>query len=281
MNNVKTFILLAALTALLLVIGNLLGGRAGLILALGFAVIMNFSAYWFSDTIVLKMYNAQPLDMSHPVYRIVRELSQRAQIPMPKVYVVDNPTPNAFATGRNPEHASIAVTTGLLTRLTEEELTGVLAHEISHVTHRDTLISVIAATLAGAISGIANMFMWTSMFSHGDEERPNGFVALLMMILAPLAAALVQMAVSRSREYEADTAGAKLCGHPLWLASALGKLEMANQQGQFHQAETHPTTAHLFIVNPLSSEHLSSLFATHPPIGERIKRLQEMAGGYR
>ncbi|KTD08613.1 zinc metalloprotease HtpX [Legionella jamestowniensis] len=281
MNNVKTFILLAALTALLLVIGNLLGGRAGLILALGFAVIMNFSAYWFSDTIVLKMYNAQPLDTNHPVYRIVRELSQRAQIPMPKVYVVDNPTPNAFATGRNPEHASIAVTSGLLTRLTEEELTGVLAHEISHVTHRDTLISVIAATLAGAISGIANMFMWTSMFSHGDEERPNGFVALLMMILAPLAAALVQMAVSRSREYEADTAGAKLCGHPLWLASALGKLEMANQQGQFHQAETHPTTAHLFIVNPLSSERLSSLFATHPPIGERIKRLQEMAGGYR
>ncbi|CEK09831.1 zinc metalloprotease HtpX [Legionella hackeliae] len=281
MNNVKTFILLAALTALLLIIGNVLGGRAGLILALGFAIVMNFGAYWYSDTIVLKMYNAQPLDPNHPVYRIVNELAQKAQIPMPKVYVVDNPTPNAFATGRNPEHASIAVTTGILSRLTEEELTGVLAHEMSHVTHRDTLISVIAATLAGAISGIANMFMWTSMFSHGDEERPNALVAMLMMILAPLAAALVQMSVSRAREYEADAGGAELSGHPLWLASALGKLEMANQQGQFQQAEAHPTTAHLFIVNPLSSERLTSLFATHPPIADRIKRLQEMAGVYR
>ncbi|KTC84885.1 zinc metalloprotease HtpX [Legionella brunensis] len=282
MNNVKTFVLLAALTALLLVIGNALGGRAGLILAFGFALIMNFGAYWYSDTIVLRMYNAQPLDTTHPVYQIIRDLSQKAQIPMPKVYAVDNPTPNAFATGRNPEHASIAVTTGLLTRLTQEELTGVLAHEMSHVTHRDTLISVIAATLAGAISSIANMFMWTSAFGgNSDENRPNAFASILMMILAPLAAALVQMAVSRSREYEADTGGAKLCGHPLWLASALGKLEMANQQGQFQQAEAHPTTAHLFIVNPLSSERLTSLFATHPPISDRIQRLKEMAGIHR
>ncbi len=274
--------LLAALTALLLVIGNALGGRAGLILAFGFALIMNFGAYWYSDTIVLRMYNAQPLDTTHPVYQIIRDLSQKAQIPMPKVYAVDNPTPNAFATGRNPEHASIAVTTGLLTRLTQEELTGVLAHEMSHVTHRDTLISVIAATLAGAISSIANMFMWTSAFGgNSDENRPNAFASILMMILAPLAAALVQMAVSRSREYEADTGGAKLCGHPLWLASALGKLEMANQQGQFQQAEAHPTTAHLFIVNPLSSERLTSLFATHPPISDRIQRLKEMAGIHR
>ncbi|WP_028373567.1 zinc metalloprotease HtpX [Legionella lansingensis] len=277
MNNIRTFILLAALTALLLVIGNLLGGQTGFIFALVFAVIMNFGAYWFSDTIVLRMYDAQPLDPNHPVYTIVSQLAKKAQIPMPKVYAVDNPTPNAFATGRNPQHASIAVTTGLLNRLTPEELTGVLAHEMSHVTHRDTLISVIAATLAGAISGIANMFMWTSMFTHGDEDRPNPIVAILMMILAPLAAAMVQMAVSRSREYEADAGGAKLCGQPLWLASALGKLEVANQQGQFQQAEAHPTTAHLFIVNPLSGEGLANLFATHPPIAERIKRLQEMA----
>lgn len=278
MNNVKTFVLLAALTALLLVIGNVLAGRAGVMIALIFAIVMNFSAYWYSDTIVLRMYKAQPLEMNHPVYQIIRELSQKAQIPMPKVYIVDNPTPNAFATGRNPEHASIAVTSGILSRLNHEELTGVLAHEMSHVTHRDTLISVIAATLAGAISGIANMFMWTSAYGGSEEHRPNPIAAILMMMLAPMAAGLVQMAVSRSREYEADAGGAELCGHPLWLASALGKLEQANRQGQFQQADAHPTTAHLFIVNPLSSERLTSLFATHPPIADRIKRLQEMAG---
>nr|HAT8712861.1 zinc metalloprotease HtpX [Legionella jordanis] len=281
MNNVKTFILLAALTALLLVIGNALAGKAGLIIALIFALIMNFSAYWFSDSIVLSIYNAQPLDTRHPVYSIVNQLAHKAQIPMPKVYVVDSAVPNAFATGRNPQHASIAVTTGLLNQLSQEELIGVLAHELSHVTHRDTLISVIAATLAGAISGIANMFMWTSMFSNSEEDRPHPFVGLLLMILAPLAAALVQMAVSRSREYEADAGGAKLCGEPLWLANALAKLEMSNQQGQFQQAEAHPTTAHLFIVNPLSGEGLTHLFATHPPIADRIQRLQEMARGFR
>ncbi|WED42300.1 zinc metalloprotease HtpX [Legionella cardiaca] len=280
MNNVKTFVLLAALTALFLFIGNVLGGHTGLMIALVFTLIMNFGAYWFSDTIVLRMYNAQPLDENHPVYQIIRELSQKAQTPMPKVYVVDSPTPNAFATGRNPSHASIAVTTGILSRLTREELTGVLAHEMSHVTHRDTLISVIAATLAGAISSFANMFMWTSAFGgNSEEDRPHPIAGLLMMLLAPLAAGLVQMAVSRSREYEADVGGAELCGHPLWLASALGKLEMANQQGNFQQAEAHPTTAHLFIVNPLSSERLSSLFSTHPPINDRIQRLQEMARG--
>ncbi|MDI9819874.1 MULTISPECIES: zinc metalloprotease HtpX [unclassified Legionella] len=277
MNNIKTFIFLAALTALLLIIGSVLGGHTGLLIALGFAVVMNFGAYWYSDTLVLKMYNAQPLDTSHPVYRIVSQLANKAQIPMPKVYLIDNPTPNAFATGRNPEHASIAVTSGLLNRMTSEELTGVLAHEISHVIHRDTLISVVAATIAGAISGIANLFMWTSMFSHGGDDRPNPVVGLLMMILAPLAAGLIQMAVSRSREYEADARGAELCGNPLWLASALAKLEMANQHSQFQQAEEHPTTAHLFIVNPLSGEKLGELFATHPLTAERIRRLQEMA----
>lgn len=280
MNNMKTFILLAALTALLLVIGSLLGGRTGLLIALVFTVIMNFGAYWYSDQLVLRMYNAQPLDPSHPVYSIVAQLAAKAQIPMPKVYAIDNPTPNAFATGRNPEHASIAVTSGLLSRMTQEELTGVLAHEMSHVIHRDTLISVVAATLAGAISSVANLFMWTSMFSHSsDEDRPNPLVSILMMVLAPLAAGLIQMAVSRSREYEADAGAAQLCGHPLWLASALAKLENANQQGQFQAAEEHPTTAHMFIVNPLSGEQLAALFKTHPLTSERIKRLQEMARG--
>ncbi|WP_131782315.1 zinc metalloprotease HtpX [Legionella gresilensis] len=277
MNNVRTFILLASLTALLLVIGNLLGGKGGLMIAFIFALIMNFSAYWYSDKIVLRMFNAEPLDESHPIYKIVADLAQRANTPMPKVYYIDNPTPNAFATGRNPEHASIAVTSGLLSRMTTEELTGVLAHELSHVLNRDTLINVVSATLAGAIGSIANMFMWTSMLSHSsNEERPNPIAALAMMILAPLAAGLIQMAVSRSREYEADAAGAKLCGQPLWLASALGKLELAKQQGQFTEAEQHPTTAHMFIVNPLSGERIAELFSTHPVTAERIRRLQEM-----
>lgn len=279
MNNMKTFILLAALTALLLVIGNLLGGHTGLVIALGLAIVINFGAYWYSDQLVLRMFNAQPLNSSHPVYTIVSQLANKAQIPIPKVYLIDNPTPNAFATGRSPEHASLAVTSGLLNRLTQEELTGVLAHEIAHVIHRDTLISVIAATLAGAISSIANLFMWTSMFSHSDDERPNPIVGLLMMIFAPMAAALIQMAVSRSREYEADAGGATLCGHPLWLASALAKLENANHQGQFQEAETHPNTAHMFIINPLSGQQLAELFATHPLTSERIRRLQEMARG--
>ncbi|QDP73129.1 zinc metalloprotease HtpX [Legionella israelensis] len=278
MNNIKTFILLAALTALLLIIGSLLGGRAGLMIALVFAVVMNFSAYWFSDKIVLHMYHAEPLNENHPVYTIVSRLAEKAQLPVPRVYIVDNPTPNAFATGRNPQNACIAVTSGLLERLSSEELTGVLAHELAHVAHRDTFISVVAATLAGAISGIANLFMWTSMFFNSSEEgHTNPFVAILMMILAPIAAALIQMAVSRSREYEADAGGAQLCGQPLWLANALAKLENANRQEQFNDAETHPATAHLFIVNPLSSERLTALFATHPPISERIKRLQDMA----
>ncbi|STX29614.1 Zn-dependent protease with chaperone function [Legionella beliardensis] len=278
MNNIRTFILLASLTALLLVIGSLLGGKAGLMIALGLAFIMNFSAYWYSDQIVLRMFNAQPLDDRHPVYKIVAELAAKANTPLPKVYYIDNPTPNAFATGRNPEHASIAVTSGLLDRMTHEEVTGVLAHEMSHVLNRDTLINVISATIAGAISSIANMFMWTSMFNHSSEEgRPNAIASLAMMILAPLAAGLIQMAVSRSREYEADAAGAKLCGQPLWLASALAKLDLANQQGQFTEAQEHPNAAHMFIVNPLSSQRIAELFSTHPVTAERIRRLQEMA----
>lgn len=277
MNNIKTFIFLAALTAILMIIGHWLGGRGGLWIALIFALIMNFSAYWFSDSMVLKMYDAVPLGNNHPIYQIVANLARKGNIPVPNIYLIENSTPNAFATGRNPEHASIAVTSGLLTRLTQDELTGVLAHELSHVLHRDTLISVIAATLAGAISSIANIFMWTSLSNNSNEEKPNAIVSLLLMLLAPVAAALVQMAVSRSREFEADVGGAKLCGQPLWLASALAKLEIANQQGYFQQAEEHPATANLFIVNPLSSEKLTALFSTHPSTQERIQRLQEMA----
>lgn len=277
-NKAKTFVLLAALTALLLIIGNLLGGHTGLLIALALAVFMNFSAYWYSDQIVLRAYRAQPLDESHPVYNIIAQLTKKAQIPMPKVYYVETPVPNAFATGRNPEHASIAVTTGILNHMNEEELAGVLAHEMSHVIHRDTLISAVTATLAGAISSLANIFMWTSIGRSSDsDDRVNPIGALLMTVLGPIAAGLIQMAVSRSCEFDADASGAKLCGNPLWLASALAKLEEANQQGQFQAADEHPNTAHMFIVNPLSAEKLTQLFSTHPPTQERIRRLQAMA----
>ncbi|WP_347251639.1 zinc metalloprotease HtpX [Legionella sp.] len=276
-NKAKTFILLAALTALLLVVGHLLGGHTGLIIALALAVIMNFSAYWYSDQIVLRAYQAQPLDETHPVYNIVAELAKKAQIPMPKVYYVDTPVPNAFATGRNPEHASVAVTTGILGRMNEQELAGVLAHELSHVIHRDTLISAVAATISGAIGSLANIFMWSSIARSSEEDRVNPIAAIAMTMLAPLAAGLIQMAVSRSCEFDADASGAKLCGNPLWLASALAKLEEANGQGQFQAADEHPNTAHMFIVNPLSAAKLTQLFSTHPPTEERIRRLQAMA----
>ncbi|CDZ76881.1 hypothetical protein BN59_01160 [Legionella massiliensis] len=277
-NNLKTFVLLAALTALLVVLGRILGGQLGIVIALILAFIMNFSAYWTSDRSVLNAYQAQPLDPSHPVYAIISDLARKAQIPVPKAYLVDTPVPNAFATGRNPDHASIAVTTGILSRMNQEELTGVLAHELSHVIHRDTLISTVTATIAGAISSIANIFMWTSMVGSNNEEgRVNPIAALLMTILAPIAAGLIQMAISRSCEFEADENGAKLSGNPLWLANALAKLENANQQGQFQAAEEHPNTAHMFIVNPLSAERLSQLFSTHPPTAERIRRLEAMA----
>lgn len=278
MNNAKTFVLLAALTAIFLIIGKMLGGNSGLLIAFIFALVMNVGAYWFSDTIVLKMYNATPLDENHPVYSIISSLAKKAQIPMPKVYSIDNPTPNAFATGRDPQHAAVAVTSGILSRLSNEELTGVLAHEMCHIIHRDTLVSTIAATLAGAISSLANMSMWSSALNRGEgESKTSPIAGIVTMLVAPMAASLVQMAVSRSREYGADEGGAQLCGHPLWLASALAKLELASKEGQFQQAEAHPTTAHLFIVNPLSSEKLAQLFSTHPVTQERIRRLQEMA----
>ncbi|HAT1825048.1 zinc metalloprotease HtpX [Legionella pneumophila] len=277
-NNLKTFILLASLTALLVVIGGLLGGSTGMLVALLFAGIMNFSAYWYSDTLVLKMYNAEPLSNNHFVYHIVSELAHRAGTSVPKVYLINNSTPNAFATGRNPENASIAVTTGLLDRLTQEEITGVLAHELAHVIHRDTLINVVSATIAGAISGIANMFMWLSMFGHNsnNEEGVHPVVGIIMMIVAPLAAGLIQMAISRSREFEADAGGARISRNPQWLASALLKLDQANHEQYFDEAETHPATAHLFIINPLNGEKLANLFSTHPSTAERVARLRAM-----
>lgn len=278
-NNARTFILLAALTALLLVLGRLLGGQTGLVIALALAIVMNFSAYWYSDKIVLRMFKASPLSPEHPVYGIVSQLAKKAQIPMPKVYFIENPTPNAFATGRNPDNASIAVTSGILNRLTPEELTGVLAHEMAHIIHRDTFISVVAATIAGAIGSLAHMFMWTSMAggNSSEDSRAHPVASMLMLFLAPMAAGLIQMAVSRSREYEADAGGAKLCGNPLWLAAALAKIDAANHQGQFQDAEAHPNAAHLFIINPLTGEKLTELFTTHPLTSERIKRLQAMA----
>ncbi|MCF6777809.1 zinc metalloprotease HtpX [Thiotrichales bacterium 19X7-9] len=275
MNHMRTFILLAALTALLFFIGGLLGGRGGLIIALIFAAIMNLGAYWFSDKIVLKIYRAKEVEQGCTLYRVVSELASRANLPMPKVYIIDSQNPNAFATGRSPNHASVAATTGLINILTENELKGVMAHELGHVLHRDTLTMAITATIAGAISGVANMFMWLSIFRSDSENNINPIVGILLMILAPLAASLIQFAISRSREYVADETGARLCGNPEWLASALLKLESKNQFTVLNQAETHPSTAHLFIVNPLKGKQLMHLFSTHPPIEDRVKRLRE------
>ncbi|ALA23695.1 protease HtpX [Piscirickettsia salmonis] len=279
MNGVKTAVLLAALTALLLVIGSVLAGQVGLFIAIIFAVIMNFSAYWFSDQLVLKMYRAQevgPYDAPE-LYQTVEELAHRGNMPMPKVYLVPDQTPNAFATGRNPENAAVAATEGLIQMLSREELAGVMAHEMAHVRHRDTLIGTVSATLAGAIGAIANIALLFSFFRSSDEEGPGPIATLVMAILAPVAASLIQMAVSRSREFAADRGGAELCGNPLWLASALEKLASANQRQPMRQADEHPATAHMFIVNPLSGREMMRWFSTHPPLEERIRRLQQMA----
>lgn len=281
-NAFRTTLLLAALTGLLLVIGQALGGRAGMVIALVLAGVMNLGSYWFSDKLVLSWYRAREVGPGDApeLYAVVHELAQRAHMPMPRVYVVPADTPNAFATGRNPEHAAVAATSGLLNILDREELTGVLAHELSHVRHRDTLISAVAATVAGAIAMIANMAQWALIFGFGrgdQDEGAGGLVgALLMMIIAPIAASLIQLAVSRSREYAADDGGAELA-NPLWLASALRKLEQANRRLPMAQAQSHPSSAHLFIVNPLKGDSLAKLFSTHPPIEDRIRRLEAMA----
>jgi len=281
MSNVfKTGLLLAVLTVMLVLIGGAVGGRQGMLIAFFIAVVMNFVSYWFSDKMVLAAYGAQPIEeASAPrLYAIVHRLATRAGIPMPRVYMIPSETTNAFATGRNPEHAVVAVTEGIMRILDEEELEGVLAHELSHVKNRDMLISTIAATLAGAITYLAHMAQWAAMFGgrgRDDEEGGSNPIAMILLaILAPIAALLVQMAVSRSREFQADATGAKVAGKSWGLMKALEKLQIANQQ--MPMADATPATAHLFIVNPLSGATLSRLFSTHPPLEERIARLRAM-----
>ena len=281
MSNVfKTGLLLAVLTVMLVLIGGAIGGRQGMLIAFFVAVAMNFVSYWFSDKMVLAAYGAQPIEeASAPrLYAIVHRLATRAGIPMPRVYMIPSETPNAFATGRNPEHAVVAVTEGIMRILDEEELEGVLAHELSHVKNRDVLISTVAATLAGAITYLAHMAQWAAMFGgrsrDDDEGGSNPIAMILLAVLAPIAALLVQMAVSRSREFQADATGARVAGRPWGLAKALEKLQMANQA--MPMADATPATAHLFIVNPLSGQTLMRLFSTHPPLEERIARLRAM-----
>lgn len=283
MNRLKTMMLLAALTALFLYIGQAIGGKNGLVFAVFFAAIMNFGSYWFSDKIVLSMYRAEEINENDApeLFSIVRVLSTKIGIPMPKIYILPGQeAPNAFATGRNPEHAAVAVTAGIMRLLNHDELEGVLGHELSHVINRDTLISTIAATLAGALSHLANMAMWGMMFrGHRDDNDRGGnpLIALIGIILAPMAAMLIQMAISRSREYMADESGAQACGKPLALASALKKIEA--WKNQIPMVSGSPATAHMFIINPLTGEGFASLFSTHPPTAERVKRLEEMVLG--
>jgi heat shock protein HtpX len=281
-NILKTAVLMAAITALFMAIGSFIGGRQGMMVALVVAVGMNFFSYWFSDKLVLKMYNAQEVDASSApqFYAMVADLAQRAGLPTPRVYLIEENAPNAFATGRNPEHAAVAATTGILRTLSERELRGVMAHELSHVKHRDILISTISATMAGAISMLANFAMF---FGHRDENgRPaNPIVGLLVMLLAPLAASLIQMAISRAREFEADRGGAELSGDPQALASALQKIQRAAQGIPLEAAERHPETAQMMITNPLAGGGLRGLFSTHPSTEERVERLLAMAGAMR
>lgn len=282
MNTVKTIGLMVFMTVLLVFVGAAIGGRSGMIFAFGLAVIMNFGSYWFSDKIVLRMYNAQPVTETQApeLHAIVRTLVQKAGMPMPKVYIIPEETPNAFATGRNPEHAVVAVTQGIMQILNREELSGVIAHELAHIRHRDMLTGTIVATIAGAISMLAQMAQWAMIFGGGrrDDDRDGSpIAALVMMIVAPIAAMLVQMAISRTREFEADKGGAGIAGSPSGLASALLKLERGNQIVPMTDAK--PATAHMFIVNPLTGGGLMKLFSTHPPIAERVKRLNEMARG--
>lgn len=277
-NWFKTTLLFAAITALFMVIGGLIGGREGMLMALLLGGGMNFFAYWFSDKMVLRMYNAHPVDeTSSPyLYNMVRDLAARAELPMPRVYLIDEAQPNAFATGRNPENAAVAATTGIVSLLSERELRGVMAHELAHVKHRDILTSTIAATLAGAISALANFAMF---FGGRDEEgRPaNAIVSLIIAIIAPLAAMLIQMAISRAREFEADRGGAEISGDPLALASALAKIDAYARGIPFPTAEAHPATAQMMIMNPLAGGAIDSLFSTHPKTAERIARLEALA----
>ncbi|MFP3870260.1 MAG: zinc metalloprotease HtpX [Syntrophobacteria bacterium] len=279
-NQLKTTVLLAALTVLIVLVGRVFGGSQGMVIAFVFALIMNFGSYWFSDKIVLAMYRAKELGPNEEpqIHQIVAELAQRGGLPKPRIYMIPSDTPNAFATGRNPEHAVVAVTRGIVRLLEPEELKGVLAHELGHVKNRDILIGSIAATLAGVVMLLANMARFAAIFGLGgqdDEGRGNIIVLIVMSIVAPLAAMLIQMAISRSREYLADSTGARLAGNPQSLASALQKLAYGSQRLPMQKA--NPATAHMFTVNPLSGGGVAKLFSTHPPIEERIRRLRSMA----
>ncbi|MDP3098520.1 MAG: zinc metalloprotease HtpX [Syntrophales bacterium] len=280
MNTIKTGLLLGALTGLLMLIGGWFGGQQGVVIAFIFAMVMNFGSYWFSDKIVLRMYNAQAVSENEApeLYATVKNLALKASMPMPRVYIIPGDTPNAFATGRNEQHAVIAVTEGILRILGRDELEGVIAHELTHIRNRDILIGSIAATLAGAIVMLAHMAQWAAMFggaSRDDDEGGGSNIVglILMAVLAPIAASLIQMAISRSREYLADAGGAKISGKPYGLAGALEKLSRASQTIPM---EANPSTAHMFIVNPLTGRSLMNLFSTHPPIDERIARLRSM-----
>ena len=278
-NYFKTFVLMLALLALMMFVGELVGGPRGMVTFFLIGLAMNFVSYWFSDKIVLAMYGAKEVgerDLPQ-VYAIVRKLTQKEGLPMPRLYVMDTPVPNAFATGRNPDHAAVCVTTGILGILDDREMEGVLGHELSHVRNRDILISTVAAAVAGAIMMISRSAMWFGYgFGGGDDrdDRPNGLVMIVLMVLAPIAALIIQMAISRSREYHADASGAELTGMPLALASALKKLQAGVRRNPM---DASPATAHLFIVSPLTGQSLFTLFSTHPPIPERVKRLEDMA----
>jgi heat shock protein HtpX len=275
-NWFKTALLMAAIMALFGIVGGLIGGAQGMLVALGLGAVMNFWAYWFSDTMVLKLYRAREVDQASApqLYGAVKELAARARLPMPRVYLIDEAQPNAFATGRDPEHAAVAATTGILELLTARELRGVLGHEFSHVKHRDILTSTITASIAGAISTLAQFGMF---FGGRDDDNRNPLVAILVLILAPIAAMLIQLAISRGREYEADRGGAEISGDPRALADALAKIERYARGTPLETAESHPATAQMMIVNPLSGGGLSGLFSTHPPTEERIHRLLAMA----
>jgi heat shock protein HtpX len=278
MNAVKTAFLMALMMALFLFIGYILGGNTGMTIALVFSLLLNFGSFWFSDKIVLAMYRAKQVnrETAPKFYDMVERLAKQANLPMPKVYLINDPTPNAFATGRSPKKAAVAATTGILQGLSNDELAGVMAHELAHVKHRDTLIGTIAATLVGSISYIAHMAGWIFMFGRGDDDSPGaGIGGLVLLILSPILAMLLQMAISRSREFAADRGGAEISGSPLALASALQKISRGNQLKPVNHSE--PASAHMFIINPLHGGGISKLFSTHPPTAERIKRLQAMA----
>ena len=281
MNTLKTAFLMTVMMVLFLLVGYLLGGKSGMTIAFIFALVMNFGSYWFSDKLVLSMYRAKEvtLETAPKFYNLVQELSKNASLPMPRVYFINDPAPNAFATGRDPQHAAVAATTGILQGLNNEELAGVISHELAHVKHRDILTGTIAATLVGTITFVAQMAGWALMFGRGGDDDEGGLGALFMLIVAPIAATLIQFAISRSREFAADEGGAKISNNPMALASALGKISNANQIKPVNNVQ--PATAHMFIVNPLKGGGISKLFLTHPPVEERIKRLQAIAAGSR